>query len=880
MGYDASIGDVVSISNREDQADDDGRSHHSHESRNATRAACLDVRSTNRTVTPAQINEQFVSLPFSLPWVSILSRRVTNTGVILEISYTPALPDITIRSIAARIETVIPEVTVTVYHPPTLEERAKRLNRRRRVHLLLRILLTVAVAVPTFIIGVVYMSLVPMEDATRMLLMKPWLLGISRSQIALWIMATPVYFFAADAFHRPAVREIYVMWKRGSKVPIHKRFYRFGSMNLLMSLGTSVAYFASLYQLIYTMAKTHTPPKDYNFYFDSVVFLSLFLLVGRYLEAYTKSRTSDAIDALRKLRPTTALLLEKGVYGYTRIQEVSADLLEVGDLIRVPQGASPPCDGIVTEGVTEFDESSLTGESRPITKREGDEVFPATTNKGAPITVTVTKIMGETTLDKIVDVVREGQSKRAPVERAANTVTAYFVPVIILIAMITWSTWFSLGMAGLLPADYNDGGDEWANFALSFAIALFVVACPCGLALAAPTAIFVGLGLAAKNGILVRGGGAAFENARKADTVVFDKTGTLTLGGDPTVTDSAFVPNDEPVIPGHDALLAAVKAVEEHSSHTLAKALARFCSSATDKPIVVNEVLELSGKGLKADFVDSTTGVLVDIIIGNEDLMNDFGVTIPSETFSSLRTWQREAKSVALVAARVQGQSDGHYALRAAFAISDEIRPEAVAVIRALRAQGKEVYMLTGDNLITGRAVAARVGIDADTRVIAGVKPTDKARHITELREQASGPKKSKRCIAMIGDGINDAPALAAADIGIAIGSGTDVAIAAADFVLIGGNLAGVVTLLALSRKIFWRISFNFGWAAVYNLTAVPVAAGCLYWIVANGEHVRLDPVWASLAMALSSISVITSSLLLKAPWYLGGFRARKLADP
>ncbi|KAJ1325489.1 P-type Cu+ transporter [Microdochium nivale] len=877
MGYDASINDVTAVSSWADD-DDDNDQRSAAESRPATRTVRIDVRSTNRALTPAQINDQFVSLPFSLPWASILSRRVTKYGVVLEISYTPAPPEITVRSIVAGIETILPDVTVSVSQPPTLEERAQRLNRRRRQHLLLRIIFTAVIAIPTFIIGIVYMSLVSMDNKTRMYLMRPWLLGISRSQMALWILATPVYFFTADAFHRPALRELYTLWKRGSRVPVHQRFYRFGSMNLLMSLGTSVAYIASLYQLIYTMTKTHTPPNDYNFYFDSVVFLTLFLLVGRFLEAYTKSKTSDAIGALRKLRPATAILLTKGAYGYTRVEEVAAGLLEVGDLIRVPQGASPPCDGIITEGVTEFDESSLTGESRPISKRVGDEVFPATTNKGAPVTVAVTKTVGETTLDKIVEVVREGQSKRAPIERAADTVTVYFVPIMILVALITWSTWFALGSTGRLPAGYNPNKDDWAWFALTFAISLFVVACPCGLALAAPTAIFVGVGLAAKHGILVRGGGAAFENARTVNTVVFDKTGTLTMGGEPTVTDSELLQLDDSSFESSEALLTMIRTVEEYSSHTLAKALVSFCSRDVDKSTTVHEVIEMSGKGLKANFTDSKSGSIIEVIIGNEDLMKEYGTAVPSRAFNSLRDWQSQAKSVVMVATRWRGQPGGEYRLRAAFGISDAIRPEAVAVIRALRSQGKEVYMLTGDNVLTARAVAARVGIDADTHVIAGVKPMDKAHHVRQLREAGDdGAKGSRRRVAMIGDGINDAPALAAADIGIAIGSGTDVAIAAADFVLVGGNLGGVVSLLGLSRKIFWRIGLNLGWAAVYNVTAVPVAAGCLYWVVANGEHVRLDPVWASLAMALSSVSVIASSLLLKAPWWLGGFRAEKL---
>ncbi|KAH6647856.1 HAD-like domain-containing protein [Truncatella angustata] len=794
--------------------------------------------------------------------IGIISQP-TKDRPIMTVKYVPEPSKLNIRQILAAINVIDPAFQASIYHPTSTEERSRQIHARHQQRILLRLLGTLAVAIPTFIIGIVYMSLVSDMNSTRHYLMSPLADGISRAQIALLVMATPVYFCAADLFHRRALKELWMLWKPSSRTPILQRFYRFGSMNMLMSLGTSIAYISSLAQII--AAAVHPRKRmvdDSNFYFDSVVFLTLFLLAGRLIEAYSKSRTGDAVEMLCKLRPTTAVLVEgiEGGDSAPRSQTIAAELLDLGDLIQVSHGASPPCDGEVVQGVAQFDESSLTGESRLIKKSAGDGVFAGTVNKGQPVRVRVTGVAGQSMLDKIVEVVREGQAKRAPMERIADVLTAYFVPAITLIAILTWLIWFILGVSGRLPEKWlNDSSESWIVFSLQFAIAVFVVACPCGLGLAAPTAIYVGGGLAAKYGILAKGGGEAFEKASHLKCVVFDKTGTITQGGEPQVTDHEIYRD---VQQPESFLLAAVGSLEQHSSHPIAKAMQSFCSDAlaTSQAISLRDVEEIPGKGLKG------TCDGFDMIIGNAKLMTEFDVDMSSSSSTSLDMWKSRGHSVALAAIRTAGQAT--YQLAASFGISDPIRAEAAPVIAALQGQGVEVWMLSGDNLTTARAVAQRVGIPS-SHVMAEVLPTDKADKVREIR--AAGPA-GRGGIAMVGDGINDAPALAVADVGIAIGSGTDVAISSADFVLVNSDLRSVVTLLGLSGAVFRRIKFNFCWALVYNLLAVPFAAGCFYAL-----GVRLDPVWASLAMALSSISVVLSSLALRLGIPVLGFRAREI---
>lgn len=805
----------------------------------------------------------------------------TQAKPIMKITYTPDAPSFTIRHILAAVEASDPALRASIYQPPSLEERSKMAQRKHQLQLLYRAVLTFVVAIPTFVIGIVYMSLVPDSNPGKHYLMMPWTSGINRAQIAMFILATPVYFLAADVFHTRAIKEIKNLWRRGSKVPILRRFYRFGSMNTLMSLGTTIAYISSVAQLIAAGVSHPESVNDKEFYFDSVVFLTLFLLVGRWIEAYSKSKTGDAVTALGKLRPTEAILVERKEDGKDVDVVVKADLLDFGDVVRIRHGSSPPADALVIDGETSFDESSLTGEARLIKKGFGDVVYAGTVNKDRPILVQITGVAGTSMLDQIVQVVREGQTKRAPMEQVADVLTTYFVPVVTLVAILTWLIWMILGLSGVVPDDYLDvtsGG--WVAYSLQFAIAVFVVACPCGLGLAAPTAIFVGGGLAAKHGVLAKGGGEAFEKASRIDCVVFDKTGTLTEGGQPSITDFNLFPDDNAFPKVRiESILAALKAVEESSSHPIAKALASFCAERElDSDVKVMDLHEEPGKGMKATFQATEA---VEILVGNEALMAQHNVKVSDRVAQMMGKWKQEAKSIALVAVS-PAQDAGDRRIGAVFAISDRIRPEAAAIVHALQSKGTQVWMLSGDNDVTARAVASLVDIPA-SQVISGVLPTQKADKIKYLQSTLKAgagtgdyEQTSQRAtVAMVGDGINDSPALTQADVGIAIGSGSDVAISSADFVLVNSDLWSVVTLLDLSQVVFRRVKINFAWALVYNVLAVPIAAGVLMPIVANGSHVKLDPVWASLAMALSSISVVLSSLALRSRLPGLGFRAQ-----
>ncbi|KAF2792239.1 heavy metal translocatin [Melanomma pulvis-pyrius CBS 109.77] len=845
---------------------------------------------------------------------------LSQKSPILNIRYIPDSPNFTIRHIFQTIIGLNPSFKPSVYHPPTIEERAKQMHAHDRRRTLFRLVLSVIVAVPTFVLGIVFMSLVKPSNPIRMYVMQPmWAGNVTRLNWALFILATPVYLFAADTFHLRAMKEIRAMWRPGSRTPFLQRFYRFGSMNMLMSLGTSIAYFASVVELALAATKKSSGLMT-DSYFDSVVFLTMFLLIGRFLEAYSKAKTGDAVTSLGKLRPEEATLVntENGDL------KVATDLLEIGDLVRVPHGTSPPFDGTILEGNAIFDESSLTGESRPVKKEAGDTVFSGTINKGQPVKIKITTVSGTSMLDQIINAVREGQTRRAPVERVADTITSHFVPFVVLIAIITWVVWLSLGTSGAIPKDWkNEGSGGWALWSLRFAIAVFVIACPCGIGLAAPTALFVGGGLAAKNGILVKGGGEAFQEASSLDCIVFDKTGTLTQGGDPAVTNHQLVGSQD-----HTLTIGLVKVLEENSSHPIARALVSFCSSQSyQAPTVVN-VDEVPGKGLKGTF--EVEGHEITAIIGNEAYMADHHVVISTDVASTLQIWKSRGESVALTAVLSPPPRDSSrptpmdttvsstWELSAIFAIADPLRPEAVGVIHALRKRGIEVWMLSGDNQTTANAVGSQIGIDA-SNIIAGVLPDQKAEKIKYLqrtlpknrqtalfrvpflsKHSKSGGKRAT--VAMVGDGINDAPALSTADLSIAIGSGSDIALSSSSFILINSHLSALLTLLDLSRVVFRRVYFNFGWALVYNLIAMPIAAGVLFPVTIgnkkmdmhhNGvgmeggmgmgdsgvQHVRLDPVWASLAMALSSVSVVCSSLALRSRIPGLGFRVKRAAE-
>ncbi|KAJ4330988.1 hypothetical protein N0V87_009522 [Didymella glomerata] len=826
------------------------------------------------------------ALSSSFPGLLTVDKPPSHQDPIIVVIYHPQRGIITIRGILAAIHGVSDQLKATIYHPPTIEERSRVMQLRERRRLLLRLLLSFIVAIPTFLIGVLWMSLVPPTNRVRIFFQgKMWAGADSRAEWALFFLATPVMFLAADVFHVRAFKEIQALWGRNSKVPILRRLYRFGSMNLLISAGTSVAYFPSIAVLVLDSRKTGEPNGKLSTYFDVVVFLTMFILAGRYLEAYSKAKTGDAVAMLGKLRPTEALLVRsnsdsedsQSSLPATDVEKINVDLLEIGDVVRVLRGGSPPADGTVVLGDSTFDESSLTGESRPITKNAGEQVFAGTVNTGKPISVRVTEVSGASMLDQIVKVVREGQTKRAPVERFADILTGYFVPVITLIAILTFVIWLGLGQGGVLPESWRDvdtGG--WAFWALQFAITVFVVACPCGIALAAPTALFVGSGLAAQHGILVKGGGEAFQEASALDVVVFDKTGTLTEGGNPSVTNHDIMASSEEET---KIIWAIAQALEESSSHPIAKAIAALCAEQNRATIINSTIEELPGHGLKGSFTihTSTNDTQYEAAIGSEIFISLLGTPIDTDQSNAASTWKTAGKSIALLALRRLSLSDGEktaFKLAAQFATTDPLRPEASAVLSALRKQGLSIWMISGDNATTATAVGHQLGLPA-TNIIAGVLPSEKADKIRWL--QSSAPKRKGKAgraiVAMVGDGINDSPALTAADAGIAIGSGSDVAISSAKFVLVSSNLHSLLTLITLSRTVFRRVKFNFMWALVYNVVLIPIAAGVVYPV--HG-HPRLNPVWASLAMAMSSLSVICSSLVMRTGIPMVGFRAAR----
>ncbi|KAL8856447.1 MAG: hypothetical protein Q9178_006917 [Gyalolechia marmorata] len=844
---------------------------------------------------------------------------------IIHLSYTPSPGLLTVRDLLSTIDEVHERFTTRVYHPPSVEDQSQLMQAQERHRLMIRLILCFIMSIPTFLIGVIWMSLVPSDNHMRMYFETAvWRGTVTRAQWALCILATPVMFCAADVFHIRAAKEIRALWRPKSQVPVLRRFYRFGSMNLLVSAGTSVAYFSSVGLLIKGATTYSTTMSERPQYFDAVVFLTFFILMGKFLEAYSKAKTGSAVTMLGKLRPQEAVLVlpsassnndpsgsphqspgqKDQAASTSKTQTISVDLLEVGDVVIVPSGSSPPADGVVISGSSRFNESSLTGESRDVPKHEGDQVFAGTVNNGNPVRAEITGLGGTSMLDQIISVVREGQTKRAPVERVVDTVTGYFVPVITALAITTFVVWFALGQSGFLNIKYiknQDGG--WGFWSLEFAIAVFVVACPCGIGLAAPTALFVGGGLAAKSGILVRGGGEAFQEASNVDAVVFDKTGTLTEGGNPTVTDH------EMLAEGSKSAVAwaVTRSLEETSSHPLARAILNLASSETGVELTTDSISEEAGRGLRGTFTDksseadSNSSAQYEAAIGSEGfiaslqegLLNYYHTTL-------LSMWKSQSKSVALLALRKVADSTAPspitlpWELAAMFAISDPLRPSAVPTIKALQAHGIAVYMLTGDNPSTASAVASTLSIPAD-HVFAGCLPTQKAEKIEWLKENApfrQSPTRSfvskilscistkwkvaadkkqvarKAVIAFVGDGINDAPALASAHVSIAISShngSSDIALSTSSFILLSQSLTTILVLLNLSRLVFRRVKVNFLWAVAYNAILVPVAAGVLFRVKEGGF--KLSPAWGSAAMAGSSISVVMASLVMGWGW-------------
>ena len=585
--------------------------------------------------------------------------------------------------------------------------------------------------------------------------------------------------------------------------------HRTAEMNALITLGTTAAF---AYSVLVTVAPGLFPVDVRDVYYEAVGVILTLILLGRLLEAKAKAGTGEAIRKLLGLRPRTARVIRDGTE-----QEVAADQVRVGDEIVVRPGEKIPVDGEILDGRSTIDESMVTGESIPVDKSPGDVVVGGTVNQTGSFRYRATAVGADTLLAQIVRLVREAQASKAPIERLADRVAGYFVPAVVFIAIATFVIWFDFGPAPALTRG------------LVSAVSVLIIACPCALGLATPLSIMVGTGKGAENGVLIRSA-EALETAHRIQTVVLDKTGTLTKG-QPALTD-VIASGDL----SEDDLLRLVSSAERNSEHPLAQAVVR---GATERGIRLADPRDfdsITGMGIRA-VVDGRK-----VLVGKRRLLDEAGVDAGSLEDAASRL---EAEGKTAIYAAVDGRPAG------VVAVADTAKDEAQSAVAALRRRGLEAVMITGDNPRTGEAIARQVGI---RRVLAEVLPQDKAREVQRL--QAEG-----RVIAMVGDGINDAPALAQADVGVAIGTGTDVAIEAADVTLISGDLRAVVTALDLSRATMRNIKQNLFFAFFYNAAGIPIAAGVLYPVFG----LVLSPIIAAGAMALSSLSVVTNANRLRA---------------
>lgn len=593
-----------------------------------------------------------------------------------------------------------------------------------------------------------------------------------------FVTTTIIMTFAAFPFWRSA----YAAFKHHN-----------ANMDTLVALGTAVAYFYSIFAMF-----TNRPV-----YFESAAFITVFVLLGQVFEERMRNNASSAVEKLLDLQAKSATVLRDGEF-----VKVPLDKIKVGDLIQVKPGEKIAVDGVITKGSSLVDESMVTGESMPVEKEVGDKVIGSTLNSNGTFVFKADKVGDDTLLAQIVELVKKAQTSHAPIQKLTDKISNYFVPLVMIIAILTYVVWYVLFGASMVQS-------------LLYAIAVVVIACPCALGLATPTALMVGTGRSAKMGVLIKNG-EVLEEVDKLKTIVFDKTGTITEGK-PVVTD--IVGKDEQLV------LEVASSLEEGSEHPLAQAILQKAKDDSVKSKEVTDFKALKGMGVTAKYEGK------EAFIGNERLLQELNAS--SDLHDALVKLQSEGKTVVIVG--LAGLPIG------LIAIQDAPKKTSKEAIAKLQAKGLKTVMLTGDNKLAAEAIAKEVGID---EVIAEVLPQDKADYIEKIKQQGA--------TAFVGDGINDAPALTTADVGIAMGAGSDIAIEAGGIVLVHNDLLGVVKALELSQKTFSRIKLNLFWALIYNVIGIPIAAGLFV-----GIGLTLSPELAGLAMAFSSISVVGSSLML-----------------